>query len=354
MLLERSIMSSNFKRHRAPSHTSSSSSTSTVEAQHPSKASRTVSGQSGEDATRHPLLCTLPPTCNHRPTPLASTRDLETHYATYHAHVCEQGGCGAVFPDARLLELHQTECHDPLAAVKKDRGEKIFACHLPSCARLFSTPKTRRLHLIQAHGYPKEYFFAVTNKGVGGLLKRWGEGASMIRGEWKARESKEDDEDDDEDTPGQAAHDVDSELATPTGPHPRGPVDRAKEGDDSNMDESLDGLADTMESLTLVPPSIRFGRGGRKGGFLHNSQRGVGDVDRGHDHGPGGQRGRGRGGRGRGRGGFLSQSGMDIDNPQVPQVAQPQYPLGRAGRGRAGILHAPSRGRGFFKGNGPK
>ena len=76
-----------------------------------------------------------------------------------------------------------------------------FACHLASCARTFATPKTRRLHLIQAHGYPKEYFFAVTNKGVGGLLKRWGEGASLVRGQWKARDTRpgeEDTEDEDE------------------------------------------------------------------------------------------------------------------------------------------------------------
>jgi hypothetical protein len=52
-----------------------------------------------------PLLCTLPPTCNNKPTPLSNTRELESHYATYHAHVCEQPGCGSVFPDARLLEL---------------------------------------------------------------------------------------------------------------------------------------------------------------------------------------------------------------------------------------------------------
>ncbi|KAI0333898.1 hypothetical protein GY45DRAFT_1210516, partial [Cubamyces sp. BRFM 1775] len=73
------------------------------------------------------ILCTLPPTCNppNRPTHLAGTRDLEAHYAMYHAHVCEEKGCGCVFPDARLLELHQTECHDPLAAVRKERGEKI-------------------------------------------------------------------------------------------------------------------------------------------------------------------------------------------------------------------------------------
>ncbi|EGN97024.1 hypothetical protein SERLA73DRAFT_185308 [Serpula lacrymans var. lacrymans S7.3] len=75
-----------------------------------------------------PLLCTLPPTCNpphHNATQIADSKELEMHYAKYHAHVCEQRGCGYVFPDARLLELHQTECHDPLAAVRKERGEKI-------------------------------------------------------------------------------------------------------------------------------------------------------------------------------------------------------------------------------------
>ena len=56
-------------------------------------------------ATRHPLLCTLPPTCNRHPTPIADTNDLERHYATYHAHVCGVKGCGCVFPDGRLLEL---------------------------------------------------------------------------------------------------------------------------------------------------------------------------------------------------------------------------------------------------------
>ena len=55
--------------------------------------------------TRHPLLCTLPPTCHRHPTPIADTNDLERHYATYHAHVCSVKGCGCVFPDERLLEL---------------------------------------------------------------------------------------------------------------------------------------------------------------------------------------------------------------------------------------------------------
>ncbi|KAG6841127.1 hypothetical protein C0991_001696 [Blastosporella zonata] len=336
--------SSNFKRHRASSSQGSSvSSTSTVEAQHPSKVSRTVPGLA---ASSPPLLCTLPPTCNHRPTPLANSRELETHYATYHAHVCEQGGCGAVFPEARLLELvrirdkishpfaslisslvsflfkHQTECHDPLAAVRKDRGEKI------------------------AHGYPKEYFFSVTNKGVGGLLKKWGEGASMIRGEWKARGAKSDDDDlDDEDNDNDDIDDHAADYNDDTGLHVSHKGHNGKAaGGQSSADDALDGLADTMGSLSLVPPAIRFGRGGKKGGFLHSSERGGFDATGGYNN---GYRGRGRGGRGRGRGvTHPASAGMDVDPPLAPAA---QLPLGHAGRGRAGIIHRP-RGRGGFRG----
>ncbi|KAJ7035589.1 hypothetical protein C8F04DRAFT_1097768 [Mycena alexandri] len=310
-----------FKRHRSQSEASSSSSTS-VTAHPTSKAQRTTDAST---STVHPLLCTLPPTCNHQPTPIANPKDLETHYATYHAHVCEEPNCDCVFPDARLLEIHQTECHDPLAAVRKDRGEKIFACHLASCNKLFATPKARRLHLIQGHGYPKEYYFAVTNKGVGGLLRRWGEGASLMRGEWTPRDGappkpksdphsvliEEDDEDEDEEPASSLHH-----------PHSSAPG------------EGVDALADSLNALSLVPPSIRFGRGGKNGGFAPN------------------ERGGGRAqpqfrGRGRGQGPYhphplpqqqqqpLNGNGndadaMDIDAPRSPRA---NFNPGR-GRGR--------------------
>ncbi|KAF8840407.1 hypothetical protein BDN67DRAFT_968598 [Paxillus ammoniavirescens] len=280
------------------------------------KSSRVAESSTGDRA----LFCTLPPTCNpphHNPTPIPNSRDLEIHYAKYHAHVCEQRGCGCVFPDARLLELHQTECHDPLSAVRKERGEKIFACHLVSCPRLFLTPKTRRLHLIQAHSYPKEYFFAVTNKGVGGLLKKWGDGASMIRGTWKPRENKvqgvdkglerdmevdSDSEEEEEEGDGSDSDDEESGEETPkvrnnhdvhvrspaTSPKPPSPRQSGVRQSSAPVDE----LAHSMSSLSLIPSSIRFGRGGKSGGFvhpeLHNPQ-----VSRG-SFGPRGGRGRAR------------------------------------------------------------
>ena len=238
-----------------------------------------------------------------------------------------------------------------------------FACHLASCTRLFLTPKARRLHLIQAHGYPKEYFFAVTNKGVGGLLKRWGEGVSLIRGPWKARDSqgnKKEDGNDSDDS------EEDDEMVNPP-PHmdsqndkhdqEYGDIanDKEKFADGTNYanrddDPSVDGLTRTMGSLNLVPPSIRFGRGGKSGGFAQNGRTGDPVMDspaRGHFRG----RERIKGWQGRPTG------VMEIDPPGTQPSRMPPQALGRGsrgglgwagGRGRAGIVHVPRghRGRG--------
>lgn len=164
-----------------------------------------------------------------------------------------------------------------------------FACHLSSCARCFLTPKARRLHLIQAHGYPKEYFFAVTNKGVGGLLKRWGEGASLLRGQWKARESRaESDGSGSDEEPGADADD--SEEEAPRGEKRQAqPVVKKEMGSDQNAvknTQTMDSLTDSLGSLALVPPSVRFGRGTKRGGFSHQDsgpshQQKAAGMDRG-------------------------------------------------------------------------
>ena len=110
-----------------------------------SSPSRTPKALRVSAPVRSPLLCTLPPTCHlpNRATPLSDSHALEVHYATHHAHVCSSQGCGYIFPDARLLELvrsylrhgplsfahsspmqHIAECHNPLAAILRERGDK--------------------------------------------------------------------------------------------------------------------------------------------------------------------------------------------------------------------------------------
>ncbi|ESK85045.1 zinc finger protein [Moniliophthora roreri MCA 2997] len=346
-----------FKRPRHPSESSSDSSFSPSTSPTP-KASRTL--PTSNQAT-HQLLCTLPPTCNQKPTPIANTKDLEAHYATYHAHVCEQRGCGCVFPDARFLELHQTECHDPLAAVRKDRGEKIFACFLPLCSKSFANPKARRLHLIQVHAYPKEYFFAVTNKGVGGLLQKWGEGASMIRGQWKKRETGEEGADEepstsesmDDTNDGNETDQTERQSATASRTSVTKQTRRkvnvvsgasSEHGGTYGDDADMDQLADSMTSLSLVPGSVRFGRGASKGGFLHQSphQGTASNFNRGSGRARGGRGGRARGVGQRAHASGGHSEGMEVD-PNHSSSGRGRYrgkasiPMGGVTSGRGGI-----------------
>lgn len=102
-----------FKRARSPavhefSPPSSTSSSPTLKA---ARTSATPPPQpSTSTAAASHILCTLPPTCIHRPTSVA-VHELQAHYARHHAHVCELGGCGCVFPDARFLELVSGSLH---------------------------------------------------------------------------------------------------------------------------------------------------------------------------------------------------------------------------------------------------
>jgi len=150
----------------------------------------------------------------------------------------------------------------------------------------------------------------VTNKGVGGLLKKWGEGASLIRKEWKGREENEkkedmdmkkgrdhrmavdeedddDDDDDDDEEDEEEEEEPDDLEATPRmmprrtiGVHspPSSRADTHVANNNLNTDGSttnntdLTNLTESLNSLSLVPNSIRFGRGGKGGGFLPRGQ----------------------------------------------------------------------------------
>ncbi|KAH9161891.1 hypothetical protein EDB89DRAFT_689193 [Lactarius sanguifluus] len=365
---------------------------SSIKRQHTPSPSRTSSPAGTPKALRvsapmrSPLLCTLPPTCNppNRPTPLSDTRALEAHYAAYHAHVCSSPGCGCVFPDAHLLELHLTECHDPLAALHRERGDKIFACHLSSCPRVFANPKARRLHLISVHAYPKEYFFAITNKGIGGLLRRWGEGASLLRGQWRPRDNNDEDEDEDEDDgaslpPSSTLHSDDSDgpdddHKDPEGVEPAASAtafaavngdqnpETGKTSEGDGGDDAVDALTREVSALGLVPSSVRFGRGGSSRGRAGLATRNGRPVARHVGH--------------------VSHPTQPLQQPQVPTTAavggasvgndddkgaedsdameqdgvvasdKPPSVRGRRGRGRAGGGGGAGTGRGIGRGRG--
>ena len=122
------------------------------------------------------MRCALPP---HRETlSFTSHEDYEVHYQQAHVNRCSQ--CSKNFPTGHFLELHIEENHDPLAAARRERGEKTvsaphflwkpwkkrmadtntlfnnqYGCFIETCERKCSTPQKRRLHLIDKHMFPR-------------------------------------------------------------------------------------------------------------------------------------------------------------------------------------------------------
>ncbi|BGP41749.1 hypothetical protein JCM10449v2_005740 [Rhodotorula kratochvilovae] len=212
----------------------------------------------------------------------SSLASLDAHHRTYHAFVCTAAPpsynwavakgryegrehyagsgeekelvCGRVFPDDRLLELHFTECHDEMAQLRRERGEKIFACFQPACTQLFATPKGRRLHLIEKHAYPSQFYFGVTIWGIEDVLKK---GGGMVRLEWKPREGQPG-------WRGETRASSDDSFGSP--PSPAQPVmqelPRAPEQPAASSSKDVDDLAAALSgiSISLVPRAVRLAR----------------------------------------------------------------------------------------------
>lgn len=133
-------------------------------------------------------------------------------------------------------------------------------------------------------------------------MKKWGEGASLIRKEWKTRgkeeggvvdtkshrasrddemavDDEDDDDDEDEDDEEEEEEEEEAGEATPRmlpqrtiGVHsPQLPPHDRDAGSND-----LTNLAESLSSLSIVPNSIRFGRGGKSGGFISRGGRGRG------------------------------------------------------------------------------
>ncbi|CAO2652443.1 Nn.00g007260.m01.CDS01 [Neocucurbitaria sp. VM-36] len=113
------------------------------------------------------MRCSLPP---HEPLSFTSFEDYDVHYQKTHMNRCSE--CHKNFPDEHLLLLHIAEYHDPIVAGKRDQGEKTagvgtrYACLVPSCDRLCSTPQKRRLHCIDKHHFPRNYDFIIVKDGI--------------------------------------------------------------------------------------------------------------------------------------------------------------------------------------------
>lgn len=113
------------------------------------------------------------------------------------------------------------------------------------------TPQKRRMHLIDKHMYPKNFFFAVTKEGVDGRR------SMLLEGGHRRRRSST--------VTKQSRRQSLSSQTAEKDTDPNVKTDETTERGSEKPDAEMEDLAGAMSSLHFVPRSIRFGRGGRAG-----------------------------------------------------------------------------------------
>ena len=216
------------------------------------------------------MRCTLPP---HREVlTFRSYDEYESHYIKSHTNRCLE--CRKNFPTEHLLSVHIEEFHDPLVVVKREKGEHTvrsstpfhlmfhdanmiqYSCFVEGCERKCMTHQKRRMHLIDKHMYPKNFFFAVTKDGIDGRRSLLNDGGHHRRRSSTNTQTKE--------SRRRAslleAGNTGANEAYKSPPSPPAVGEKKSTGTEQ-VDKEMADLTGAMSSLQFVPPSIRFGRG---------------------------------------------------------------------------------------------
>ena len=209
------------------------------------------------------MKCSLPP---HAVLSFATFADFENHYAQAHTNRCSS--CHRNFPTEHFLSLHISENHDPLEQARKAKGEKTYRCFVDGCEKVCSTPQKRRMHLTDKHVFPKSYDFSIVNDGIdkrSSMLRTRHRRASSAteRAAWRKR-----------DTNGiNGSHIAAGDTSGMERNEAKESPEESADALDGETEQALakqtdiDHLTSSMSALKFVPSSIRFGRGGRRGGF---------------------------------------------------------------------------------------
>lgn len=202
------------------------------------------------------MRCLLPP---HNPFTFATYNEYESHYQKTHTNRCLE--CGKNLPTAHFLDLHIAENHDPITASRKEAGEKTFTCFVTGCDKLCADWKKRRSHLVDKHGFPRNYDFLVVDHGIDGRHSMLRPGVDSNGHRKSSRERGRSGSSATETTESTEATSVSESAGNhmPTQPI-EGPAKSKTEG-------TLDDLTQSMSALNMVPRSITFGQRKGRSGF---------------------------------------------------------------------------------------
>ncbi|QIW96154.1 hypothetical protein AMS68_001672 [Peltaster fructicola] len=208
------------------------------------------------------IWCSLPP---HEPQSFSSTTLYETHYHSEHSYRCSE--CHKNFPSAYFLDLHITELHDPICAARKDAGLKTYACFVEGCDKVCMDWKRRRSHLVDKHGFPRNYDFFVVIDGIDGRKSLLRPGIDEQGHRRSSRERHVPDAVEQEDIPSypSSSHAVNSRRTTKEARMWRTDDDIGIKTLEQRQeeDQAVDGIASSLGSLHMVPRNVKFGQ--RKG-----------------------------------------------------------------------------------------
>ncbi|KAK4545264.1 hypothetical protein LTR36_003444 [Oleoguttula mirabilis] len=211
------------------------------------------------------MRCLLPP---HKALSFATYDDYETHYQQAHTNRCIE--CKKNLPTSHFLELHIAENHDPIVAAKRDKGDKTYACFVEVCDKVCGEWTKRRSHLVDKHGFPRNYDFFVVNNGVDGRrsMLRAGVDAHGHRRSSRERRGSSATETT-QDTEATSVSDKTSGEGeeVPVSQKAEGKGEPGKTESQSKVTTAVDELTSTMSAMKMVPRSVTFGRRGGRAGF---------------------------------------------------------------------------------------
>ncbi|KAK4169273.1 hypothetical protein QBC43DRAFT_295845 [Cladorrhinum sp. PSN259] len=231
---------------------------------------------SSDNNSNFEMRCSLPP--HKEPLVFSLYNEYEAHYRNHHTNRCVE--CRKNFPSAHLLSLHIEETHDSFNAVKRERGDRTYACFVEGCDKVCHNPQKRKMHLIAKHMYPKNFFFGVTRDGIDGRQSLLLEGTGSSRRRLSAASSSRKATALAPASEKRAAKEVrerspttvtlenspDDKGANSTDNRPPAAADPVwKDFPEQKPDEEMEDLSASISKLQFVPRSIRFGRGGKSG-----------------------------------------------------------------------------------------
>ncbi|KAK3705012.1 hypothetical protein LTR37_013529 [Vermiconidia calcicola] len=213
------------------------------------------------------MRCHLPP---HKPLKFASYPEYESHYQQAHTNRCTD--CRKNFPTGHFLELHIAENHDPIVASKHEAGEKTYSCFVEGCEKVCSGWQKRRSHLVDKHGYPKNYDFLTVDHGIDGRRSMLRPGVDAQGHRKSSRERKRSSSSATEATQTTEAISVSEPNGLPpsaekgAGAAARESAEEATEPR-TKKEAGMDELATSFSSLKMVPRSVTFGKRKGRSGF---------------------------------------------------------------------------------------